>query len=169
MIGLAIAGTTAAFLLGSYKEVLPIESALPKIKYYSMNDSGYIQIKEKPLMIMYFSPDCSHCEYELDVMNNRFAEITNADAYCITTDKMFIQNNVYKKWNNLVNSGNFVFAQVKESEYKNKYGINVTPVFYFFGRNGRLVDKIVGETKFDRILGSIKRMDGSKHLSGGLN
>jgi hypothetical protein len=81
---------------------------------------------------------------------------------------MFILKKTYEKWDHLVNMENFVFALVNENEYKNKFGINVTPVFYFFGKDGRLDNKIIGETKFDRILGSIRRMDGSKHLSGGL-
>jgi thioredoxin-related protein len=165
MIGFVILGTVLAITLGTQKEILPIGAALPKLKYVSLNDSGYISIKDKPLIIMFFKPDCPHCEYELELMNTRYNEIKGVDIYCITTEKKFIQDTVSSKWNNLFRMENAVFSSVNEEEYKNKLGINVTPVFYFFNREGKLTNKIIGETKFERLLESIKENDGSKHLS----
>ncbi len=168
LISFVILGTMLAITFGTQKELLPIGAALPKLKYMSLKDSGYISVKEKPIMIMYFKPDCPHCEYELELMNTRYNEIKDVDVYCITAEERYIQDSVHYKWNNLTNLENFVFASVNEEEYKNKFGINVTPVFFFFNRERKLTSKIIGETKFDRLLGSIRGNDGSKHLSGGL-
>lgn len=163
MIGFVTVGIIVAVVFGSQKEIMPIGSALPEIKYIASSDSGYINVKRKPLMIMYFKPDCPHCEYELGVMNKKFNELFSIDIYCITTDKDFIRNHGFEKWNNLVNMKNFVFGSVNENEYKEKFGINVTPVFYFFSKDGKLFDKIIGETKFDRLLESIKKAGGAQH------
>ena len=162
-------GIIAAVLFGTQEEIMPPGSTLPEIKFVSLNDSGYIKPKDKPLLIVYFKPDCPHCEYELGEMNKRFDELVDADIYCITAEKEFIRNHGNKEWNNLNNMQNVVFASVDENEYKNKLGINVTPVFYFFNSAGKLTDKIIGETKFDRLLESIKKAGGAQHQLSGIN
>lgn len=167
MIGFVVIGTVLAIAFGTQEEVLPIGSPIPKFKYVSLNDSGFISIKDKPIMIMLFKPDCPHCEYEFEAMNKRCVELDEVNIYFITTDKKYIQDSVYCKWNNLINQKNIVFASVNELEFKEKIGINVTPAFLFFNNTGTLANKIIGETKFDRLLGLIRRTDGSKHQSGG--
>ncbi|MEW5842844.1 MAG: thioredoxin family protein [Bacteroidota bacterium] len=156
MMGFVIVGIIAAVVFGSQKEIMPVGSALPEIKYITANDSGYIHVNEKPLMIMYFKPDCPHCKYELEIMNKRINELRTADIYLITTDKDLIKENHLIKWTSLLYANNVKFCWISEEEYKAQFGINVTPVFYFFDRNNKLTGKIIGETKFDRILGAIK-------------
>ncbi|KAF0146845.1 MAG: hypothetical protein FD143_3213 [Ignavibacteria bacterium] len=102
-------------------------------------------------------------------MNRRVDELAATDIYLITTEKSFFQDSVYKKQINLISAENVKFGLVAEDEYKEKFGIMATPAFYFFDTRGKLVEKIIGETKFDRLLGLIRRADGSKHQSGGTN
>ncbi len=158
-----------AVTFGTTDEILPIGSKLPNIKYTDFVDTSLIAVKGKPIVIMYFKPDCPHCEYELKIMNKGINELGSADVYLITTAKSFFQDSVYKKQINLISAENVKFGMVAVDEYKEKFGITATPAFYFFNQQGRLVEKIIGETKFDRLLGSIRRADGSKHQSGGLN
>lgn len=154
---------------GTQKEILPIGSQLPKIMFTDFAGTNYITVKNKPVMIMFFKPACPYCEYELKIMNKGINELGSADIYLITTEKSFFQDNVYKKQINLISAGNVKFGLAAEDEYKEKFGITATPAFYFFDQQGNLVEKIIGETKFDRLLGLIRRTDGSKHQSGGFN
>jgi thioredoxin-related protein len=163
LIGIVLSGTIFAILYGTQNEVLPIGSLLPHLKYISMSDSGYITIRNRPLMIIYFKPDCPHCEYELDLINKRFIEFSGFDLHFITTDNKFIRDSVYSKWNNLKRSRYVIFASINENEYRDKFGIMVTPVFYFFNSSGYLTEKIIGEIKFDRLIESIKNADDSKY------
>ncbi|MBA4407589.1 hypothetical protein C0389_09965 [bacterium] len=158
-----------AVTFGTTSEILPVGSNLPNIKYTDFVETNFITVKGKPIMIMYFKPDCPHCEYELKIMSKGINELVSADIYLITTAKNFFLDSVYKKQINLISAENVKFGLVAEEEYKEKFGITAVPAFYFFDHQGKLVEKIIGETKFDRLLGLIRRTDGSKHQSGGLN
>ncbi len=163
MIGFSVVGIIIAIAFGTQKEILPIGSALPQLKYVSQKESGYISINDKPLMIMYFKPDCPYCEYELEIMNKRINELKTADIYLITTDKSFLSDSLYYDYKNLINKGHVRLGFVAEEEYKDKLGIRATPTFYFFNQQGKLIDKIIGETKFDRLTESIKKAGGAQH------
>lgn len=169
LISIIALGIVIAVVFGTQKEIMPMGSSLPKLGYVSSKGSGFISIKNKPLMVMYFKPDCPHCEYELKTMNNRITEMNGMDIIIITTDKKYIQDAVFNRWNNLAGAENVEFGWVDQKDYDEKIGINVTPVFIFFNTNGKLINKIIGETKFDRLLEPIRRSDGSKRQSGGIN
>jgi len=163
MFGLIVLSVFIAFLWGEQEEIIPVGAQFPKIKFINLNYSGYLEVKNKPLMIMLFKPDCTHCEYEFDVLNTKYAELNGVDVYCITTDNEFIVNKSYERWDNLSKTDNVYFGSITEQEYKMKIGLDLTPVFIFVNMNGTITDKIIGETKFDRILGSINSAGGAQH------
>ncbi len=148
---------------GTQKEILPIGSQLPKIMFTDFVDTNYITTKNKHVMIMFFKPACPYCEYELKIMNKGINELGSAEIYLITTKKSFFQDSVYKKQINLISAENVKFGLVAEEEYKEKFGLTATPAFYFFDHEGKLVEKIIGETKFDRLIESIKKAGGAQH------
>jgi thioredoxin-related protein len=164
-IGMIILAVT----FGIAAETLPVGSNLPYIKYTNFVDTNFITVKSKPIMIMYFKPACPYCEYELKIMNKGINGLGSADIYLITTEKSFFQDSVYKKQINLISAENVKFGLVAEDEYKEKFGITATPAFYFFDHEGKLVEKIIGETKFDRLIESIKKAGGAQHQWSGLN
>ena len=163
MTSFVIAGTAAAFLWGSKSDLLSIGSTMPKLRYISKNDSGYISIKDKPLMIMNFKPDCPHCEYELGEINKMVEEFAEINVICLTTEKKFISSRGYDQWSKLANSKNFMFASIDKDEYMEQIGIEITPLFLFYGIDGLLKAKIIGETRFDRILDSIVKTGVAQH------
>jgi thioredoxin-related protein len=163
MLIFVVSGIVIAVVFGTQKEVLPIGSSLPKLKYYSIKNSGYILPNGKPLIIMFFKPDCQHCEYELNTMNSRIDELQTGDYFCLTTDKEFIKHRLYEKWRALSKSKDFVFASINENDFNENIGIKIIPLFLIYNTNERLINKILGETKFDRLLQSIKKADGAQH------
>ncbi len=157
LLGFVAVGVVVAVIFGTQEELLPVGSKLPELNLNSLEGRLEINTDSVPLMIMFFKPDCPHCKYEFEVMNKRIDALVNINIYFVTTDKKYIQDSVFRKWNNLLKKDNIVFASIDEQEYKEKIGINVTPVFLIYNSAGVLEDKILGETKFDRILGSIKK------------
>lgn len=169
MVILIIGGTAIAINFGTQNEILPVGSALPEIKIVSLSNTVFIKTNNKPLMIMYFKPDCAHCRYELDLLNKRIDELSFADIYLLTTDRSFFTDSLFRDYKNLINKVSIKFGLASENEYKKKFGITSTPVFYFFDRHGRLAEKIIGETRFDRIHGSIKNAGGAQRRQSGTN
>ncbi|MDH7603794.1 MAG: thioredoxin family protein [Melioribacter sp.] len=158
-----------AIIFGTREEILPIGAKLTEIKYIWLGDTLSIKVDAKPIMIMYFSPDCSHCEYDLMEINKRVNELKNVDVYLLTTDNKFVNKKLYEKYNNIMKMSNIKFGIVNKEEYKAKFGITVTPVFYFFNIHGKLVDKLIGEIKFSRLLESIWKSDDAQRQISGSN
>ncbi len=162
LFGFVAAGIVVAVIFGTQEEILPIGSKLPKLNLNSLN--GKIEItNNKPLMIVFFKPDCPHCEYEFEVMNTKISSLENINIYFVTSDNKYIQDGTFRKWNNLIDKDNIIFASIDEHEFKEKIGINIAPIFLIYNSSGMLTDKILGETKFDRLLSSIKKAGGAQH------
>lgn len=158
-----------AVTFGTTSEILPVGSNLPNIKYTDFVDTSLISVKDKPIVIMYFKPNCSYCGYELEAMNKNLDDTSLADLYFITADKSYVRNKVYKKWKNLFSNSSVNFGFVESEEYKQKFGITATPAFYFFNSDGKLTNKIVGELKFEKILEGIEKSGGAQHRVSGIN
>jgi thiol-disulfide isomerase/thioredoxin len=163
LLGFIAVGVVVAVIFGTQEELLPVASKLPVLNLNSIKGRIEVNASSVPLMIMFFKPDCPHCEYEFEIMNKKINALENINIYFVTTDKKYIQDKTFRKWNKLINKDNIFFASIDEQEYKEKIGINVTPVFLIYNNAGVLVNKIFGETKFDRILGSIKNTGGAQH------
>lgn len=151
MLGSLFIAATFVIIFGTQKEILPVGSPLPGIKFTSPNDSGFVHSSKRPLMVVFFRPDCPHCQYELEVLNKRIDQLKNSDIYFITTDKNFLKDSLLNSQTNLINSQNVTFGCVSGSSYKQQFGIAATPAFFFFDEQGKLTGKIIGETKFEKI------------------
>lgn len=169
LLGALGIGVALAITSGVDNSNIPLGSEMPLIKYVSKSDSGVVKSLSKPVVLFYFKPDCPHCDYELNVMNERHTELEHADIYCLTSDERYVKNLDYAVWTNLLKAGNVIFGFVRAEEYKNNLGIDATPVFYFFNEDRKLVEIIIGETKFDRILGAIRKSGDAQRRAGGFN
>ena len=48
---------------------------------------------------------------------------------------------------------------ISEGVVNEKFGISATPAFFAFEKKGVLVDRVFGEAKLDRLLGSVSETD----------
>jgi len=143
---------------GSRPEVLPLGSKLPEIEYSGF--SGVQKLKADNIhktVVMFFSEDCSHCKYELNVLNNNLQKLKRVNIYLITIEKDVLKNGFIDNYQNLKKADNVTFGIVKKEEYKSKLGILSHPVLYFFNEKAKLTSKIKGETKIERILQEINK------------
>lgn len=138
---------------GSKPEVLPIGSDLPDISFQNTYGeiSKLVRNKNKTL-IVFFSKDCPHCEYELNVLNENVEKLSGVKIYLFTIDEDYLESEEVKKYKSLMNAPNVDFGVINKKEYKMKLGSTVTPTLYFFNKKKVLTAKIKGETKFERIL-----------------
>ncbi len=142
---------------GSKPEALPLGSKLPEIEYTGLNgvQKLYADNVHKTVVI-FFSEQCSHCKYELNVLNENAEKIKGTNFYLITLDKDIITNGFTDKYPALKEAVNITFGTVKKEDYENNYGAMVTPALFFFNKEGVLTTKLKGETKIDRILEEIE-------------
>lgn len=142
---------------GNRPAILPLGSDLPNIEY---SDSATVKTVTadslKNILIIFFKKECPHCEYELELLNNNTDKIKNVKLYLLTTEKDIFTSGFTNKFSALKKLPYTTFGIVNKEEYKNKFGVMVTPALYFFNKAGKLTAKLKGETKLERILKELK-------------
>ncbi len=155
---------------GTKPETLPIGSKLPIINCLTLGGNKTISADSlNKTLVMFFSKDCPHCKYELTVLNENIEKITGTKIYIITTDKDYLQSEYIKEYKNLLENASVTIGIVNKEEYHKKFGTLITPSLYFFDKVAKLIAKIKGETKIERILKELRVSDGAQHRDSGTN
>lgn len=138
---------------GSRQEILPIGSRLPKIDYTTLNGNETLTTNNKnKTLIIFFSKECPHCKYELNILNENIYKLIGSRIYLFTSEKGYLQSEDIKMNASLLSSDNVTYGIVNEKEYYSSFGSLATPSLFFFNTEGNLTAKLKGETKFERIL-----------------
>jgi thiol-disulfide isomerase/thioredoxin len=130
---------------------------LPEFSLTDINSNSFTtaEIKEGPLLIVYFHPECEHCQYEIsELFRSSLLEsdiklmlVSNAPRDSIGC---FLENYSLKKttgiWT-LVDTA-FVFNDI--------FGMQVVPSVFLYNRNLDLINAFYGECKIETILNRFK-------------
>ena len=142
---------------GTKPEILPVGSNLPDIGFLTQDGKTTIEKTNKKILIVFFSKECPHCKYELNVLNDNVEKLKDTKIYLFTIDKDFFRDEKIRSYSNLTTNKNVTFGIVNKEEYKAKLGGMVTPTLYFFNEKGILTAKLKGETKLERILQELNK------------
>jgi len=153
---LFIASIVWLIVEGSKSEVLPTGSKIPTISFLTHNGSETITETNNKTFIIFFSKDCPHCIYELKILNENIERLGATKIYLLTADKDYLENEEISSFSNLLNFKNATFGIVNKNDFEAKFGSMVLPTLYFFNTERKLIAKIKGETKFERILKEIE-------------
>jgi len=141
---------------GSKAEVLPIGSNLPAIDFLTQNGRKSFTETDNKTLIIFFSKECPHCKYELEIIDRNIVRLKDIKIYLLTADINYLISDEIKNYNNLLNSNNVAFGIVNKDEFSVKFGSSALPSLYFFNTERKLTAKIKGETKFERICSELK-------------
>jgi thiol-disulfide isomerase/thioredoxin len=132
-------------------------SAIPTFKILDQ-DSAWVNNsvlkKDRPVVIIYFSPDCSHCQRMMYELKPYMKDFANAQVVMVT----FIETKMagrmlrdFRKTFSLANYPNFItgteFPDYKLQRY---YQVATTPFIAVYDRKGKLVktfDKVPEDIK----------------------
>ena len=160
VIGIVIQGTKP--------EILPIGSKLPLITYISLN--GYDTLKtdyQYKILVLFFSKECSHCKYELGILNEKLYKLDGTAIYLFTADDSYLKSEEIKTNEALLSNRNVKYGIVNKENFDATFGSLVTPSLYFFSKDGILTEKIKGETKIERIIKELKKSDSPEYRVSG--
>jgi len=112
--------------------------------------------KGKPFIIMYFSPDCEHCQQETVDLIHHIKEVASINFYMITNDpieRLNVYNDYYKiyKYNNIILTRDHTYFFL--NTYKPKY----TPYIAIFDKSRELKVVYDGGAQIDTIIQVIKQ------------
>ncbi len=143
---------------GAKPEVLPIGSKLPRLIFTTLNGNDTLKIDyQNKIFVLFFSEKCSHCKYELKLLNKNINKLSETIIYLFTVDRNYLNSTEIKTNKNLFFNKKVVYGIVEENEFREMFGEFITPSLYFFNKYGKLTAKINGETKIERIMEELKK------------
>jgi len=110
---------------------------------------------EKPLVLVYFHPDCEHCQYEAQEIGQNAATFSNCQLVMITHDDSLQRVKNFCENNHLWEVDNIEVLIDNADQFKTVFGKAVIPSVYIYGTDRKLKKQYLGETRIDLVLAEI--------------
>jgi peroxiredoxin len=126
---------------------------LPIFSFRTLNDTMFRsdQIKEGPVLILFFNPECEHCQYQITTLFKNWAETSGIHVLLISNaEKEAIRNFVMK--NNLPDYPGIVILADETYSFRDYFGTALVPVTFIYDKKLRLVRYFQGEVRPETIL-----------------
>lgn len=132
--------------------VLPLGSPLPPLQFSGCSGPDTLNSGSgAPVLVMLFSLNCSHCLYELDLLEMHFSRLPVCSIWFITMDIGFDVCQDPRSWPTLANSERVWWGKSQKQQTVSLFGEAISPTLFFFNSQGLLHEKILGEVKIDKI------------------
>ncbi len=113
----------------------------------------------QPTVIIYFNPECEHCQYEATEIGRQPDRFAKANMILITPDDSVKRIEAFADKYKLWQVDNLVVLLDRNFQFKNQFGTSVFPSVFIYGTNKRLLKQFVGEVKMEAVL---KIIDGNE-------
>ena len=116
--------------------------------------------KHTPVMIIYFSPDCSHCQHLIYEMRPKMKQLRNVQIVMVTFTEFdrlkMIQN--FRRDFDLAKYPNVTIGTEGHSYIVQRYyQVSTTPYIAIYDRNGKLVKGFSKAPSIDVLIATVKK------------
>jgi thiol-disulfide isomerase/thioredoxin len=131
------------------------EFTLPTLYNTSFSSS---EIKEGPLLIVYFHPECEHCRYEVSELFRSSLPGSGIPVLLVSraardSVSVFLEALKYPE------TGEFITLIDTAFVFEDTFGNSVIPSSYLYDENLILIDALYGEYKIETILNRLKESE----------
>jgi thiol-disulfide isomerase/thioredoxin len=132
--------------------------------YHILNtDSVYVTPanlkKNKPVMIIYFAPDCSHCQHLMYELKPEMKAFKNVQVIMITFVQQLKAIQVFYRDFDLKKYPNFIvgteYPTYKVQQY---YQVRTTPYIALYDKDGKLVKSYEKAPKAEELAAEVKKI-----------
>jgi thiol-disulfide isomerase/thioredoxin len=106
---------------------------------------------DEPTIILFFNPDCDHCQYEAKAILEHQADFTSTNFWWVATVDGSAINNFSKKYS-LGSLPNHYFAKLPAEKIVESFGSVSVPHIFIYDKTGVLQKEFRGETKIEALL-----------------
>lgn len=122
---------------------------LPKLPFTFLKKRN--NNNNKSVLIMFFSPDCDHCQFMLQEISKNQQYFDRIEVLAITTaskkEVLFFINNF-----SLAKASFLNFGLDINNDFVKIFDVTITPTFYLYDSKHNFVKRIVGQTKIEHLL-----------------
>jgi thiol-disulfide isomerase/thioredoxin len=134
--------------------------SLPVFSFKTINDSIFRsdEIKEGPVLILFYHPECEHCQYQITTLFKSQTVTSGLHVLLISNAEKEVIRSFLKENNLLEYPG--VIALVDETYSFTKYfGTELVPATFIYNKELKLVKYFQGEVKPETIIKYLKQDD----------
>lgn len=132
---------------------------LPTFEIVNLDSSGTISTydipKDKPILLMFFSPDCDHCIQMTGKMLDHMDVLKKVRIYMITPMSLQLLNTFYKNMN-LEKYDNIVAGKDEAFFFPRFYQVSTVPYIAVYDQHKVLVEAFPGQSTIDDILAAVE-------------
>ncbi len=152
---LSLAGLGSWFAAAAIRpDPFPVGAALPPLTFDDGSGPHRLTANgRRPLLVVWFRSSCIHCQYEFGVLDRSLPLLDGVQIYLFNGEQSppLSRAQLAASWPALGAPGRVILASVRSSEFERAFGTRLTPAMFAFDARGRLVKKVIGETKVDRV------------------
>jgi peroxiredoxin len=133
---------------------------LPSFSFKKLNDTVYNsnQIKEGPLLILFFHPECEHCQYQITSLFKKWIQPRDMLVLLVSNaEKSEIRN--FIKENNIPDSLGLIVLVDEANNFIDYFGTERVPSTFIYNKQLQLIKYFQGEVRPETILKYLKQDD----------
>ena len=123
--------------------------------FESLN-GGQICIDEfdprKPTVIIYFHPECEHCQYEASEIGKNPERFGKVNTIMVTPDDSIKRVEVFAIKYRLWEVDNLTILLDRKNQFKNQFGASIIPSVFIYGSDKKLLKMYKGEVQMKVIV-----------------
>ena len=131
----------------------------PAFKIYKAPDSTAFtndQLKKnKPFVLMFFNPDCDHCQKETKELLAYKEELKGLQIVMVSPAAFGLIKSFYEEYN-IASMPNIIMAQDQNYTLGSKYQLRTYPSIFVYDNSGKLAKAFVGNVGVPAILDAVK-------------
>jgi peroxiredoxin len=133
---------------------------LPNFSLKTINDTVFRsdQIEAGPVLVLFFHPECEHCQYQLTTLFRNRAETPGIRVLLISNaEKEAIIN--FLKENNLLDYPGLIALVDETYSFRDFFGTEQVPATFIYDKQLKLVRYFQGEVRPETILKYLRQDD----------
>jgi len=107
---------------------------------------------DKSTVIIYFHPECEHCQYEASEIGKQAQGFYNANVIMISPDDSSERLESFAIRYRLWEVENLTILLDRDNQFKKQFGQSVIPSVFIYGSDKHLRKSYKGETRIDAII-----------------
>jgi peroxiredoxin len=134
---------------------VPVKNDLPDMPLVRSDGTQFTaRSLSGKVMLVFFLPDCDHCQREARQISNNLSYFKNYSLYFVSTAPLPEQERFAREYN-LTGQPNVSFAQASPEDLYKHFGVFPTPTVYLYREGGQLVKIFRDETPVEQIIAAL--------------
>jgi peroxiredoxin len=111
--------------------------------------------RQNPTVIVYFNPECEHCQYEATEISRHAEQFEKANTILITPEPSVEKVKAFAQTYHLNEVDNLAILLDTNMQFVKHFGTSAFPSVYIYDPDKKLVKNYRGEVKIEAIIGSL--------------